>query len=391
MQNDRTAGCAARWLCLRFCIYHFAFIISVATAAHDTPINPDDPAYLRRQYAWFQAQDPARQQQLRKLHADFQNLMPEDQARLTKVMQGYNAWLARLPEVDRERVLAAPTAAERLEEVRRLRERDWVDSLPKVYRDEYAALDVDARRQRVQDWRTEEAERREEWSLAQKHWAGNPAGKIPPFFLQENQEALDTFVGRLRENLNEFERKHFDETRAAAKEYGVFVGYAMEIVRLADAHPLLPWSKVGPHDWKELSDDVKKYLRENNAQRFTNEPRDMKRLQGRWPEYAWELANYCAKNDLKLPMPLGDCRKDQMPADVTQFLQEKLEPALKKTEAGRADLKALDEAQGKWPDYPRLIMDLARKQNLTVPGWSLPGALQFKQFWDNHRMPKKGK
>src|SRR4051812_28698524 len=100
------------WWGFRFCIYHFAFIIlaaTAATAAHDVPVNPDDPAYLRRQYAWFQTQEPARQQQLRKLHAEFQNLEPDEQARQTRIMQSYNAWLARLPEADRERVTAAPT------------------------------------------------------------------------------------------------------------------------------------------------------------------------------------------------------------------------------------------------------------------------------------------
>src|SRR6187401_1970286 len=79
---------------LTFCVLASAICLLAANA----PVNPDDPAYLRRQYAWFQAQDLARQQQLRKLHAEFQQLQPDEQSRFTRTLQTYNAWLARLPE-----------------------------------------------------------------------------------------------------------------------------------------------------------------------------------------------------------------------------------------------------------------------------------------------------
>src|SRR5687768_15374497 len=82
-----------------FCLLTFAICIS---AAGDTPLNPDDPAYLRRQHAWFRTQPPHRQEQLRKLHGEFLDLDERDQSRLTRVMQAYNAWLAKLPPADRE-------------------------------------------------------------------------------------------------------------------------------------------------------------------------------------------------------------------------------------------------------------------------------------------------
>jgi hypothetical protein len=366
---------------MAFFLFPFSFFLSIATAAHDTPVNPDDPGYLRRQYAWFQAQDPARQQQLRRLHADFQNLLPDEQARLTKVMQGYHAWLAKLPEADRQRVLAAPTAADRLEEVRRLRQRDWVDTLPKVYRDEYARLDDDARRQKVQEWRAEEAERREEWAIAQRHWTDNPPGRTPPVFVND-RPAVEAFVARLKENLSEAERKALDDARAAADDYGHFLWYAFEIVRLSDLHPIFPWKTVGPREWKDLPEEVRKELMADRRFR----PKKIGSLpgEGRWPEFAVEITAYCRKNNLKLP-PLGDCRKDQMPAEVVGFL-DKLERDGRKSDAIRADLKALDEAQGKWPDYPRLVLDLARKYKYPIPGWTLPGP---PQFWDRLRAGKR--
>src|SRR5690242_6974867 len=220
-------------------LFPFSFFLSAVVAA-DGPINTDDPAYLRRQYAWFQTRDPARQQQFRKLDADFRQLAPEDQARLTKVMQAYNAWLGKLPEADRQRVLVAPNAADRLEEVRRLREREWVESLPRPYREEYAGLDADARRQKVQEWRAEEAERRAEWALAQRHWAENPGGRLPSAFQRDNRPALDAFTAHLRENLSEAERRSLDEARAGLEESDLWFGYGFVLARLADLHPIFP-------------------------------------------------------------------------------------------------------------------------------------------------------
>src|SRR4029079_13454540 len=96
--------------------------------------------------------------------------------------------------------------------------------------------------------------------------------------------------------------------------------------------------------------------------------------QGRWPEFAVEVTAYAKKHHLSIP-PLGDCRKDRMPPEVIQTV-EKWEKELKKSDAGRADLKALDEAQGKWPDYPRLIVEVARKHRQPVPGWPVPAPPQ---------------
>jgi hypothetical protein len=368
------------------------FGASVALAAHDAPFNPDDPAYLRRQYVWFQAQEPARQQQLRRLHAEFVDLAPEEQARLARVLQTYNAWLARLPENDRNGVLTAPSTAARLETVKQLREHEWVESLPRPYREEYIRLDGDARKQRVQEWRAEESERREEWVLAQRHWIEYPQGKVPQMFLAEGRGQVDAFVLHLRENLSEAERKELEDARAAADDFGNYFWYAREVVRLADLHPLLP-GRVGPKDWSGLPAEVKDYLTKNDRHFRKkagalpgDELKELRRSQGRWPDFAVELTRYCQKkNDLKLPVALGDSRKEQMPPEVIQFLDKTLEPLLRKTDAGRADLEALNKAQGNWPDYPRMVLDLAKKYKQHLPGWTLPGpAVQ----WDRLRAGK---
>jgi hypothetical protein len=378
---NKRVGRRHAWGC-RFIICHLTFGICLLCGAHDAPLNPDDPAYLRRQHAWFQAQPPQRQQQLRKLHEDFLALDERDQSRLTKVMQGYNAWLAKLPPADRERVLSAPSPGERLEVVRQLREREWVESLPRPYRDEYVRIDEAARRAKVEEWRAEEADRREESILALRHLT-ETQGKVPPGFAPEARGQLDLYVGRLKENLSEAERVVLDDARAAADEYGNYFWYARELLRLSELHPILP-GQVGAKDFDSLPEAVKKYLVQNGfpVRKKGPETRDLRRAVGRWPEFALEVVRYCQRHNLKLPAPLGDCRKEDMPADVRDYLTRTLEPVLKRSADGRADLKALDEAQGKWPDFPKLVVDLAKKYKQPIPGWTLPAA------WDRFRAAK---
>ena len=121
----------------------------------------------------------------------------------------------------------------------------------------------------------------------------------------------------------------------------------------------------------------------------SNEAKDLRKAQGRWPEFALELTRHCQQKGLRLPAPLGDCRKEQMPAEVVNFLDKTLAPLLARRppDAARmADLEALNKAQGRWPEYPREIIDLAKKYKLPVPGWTLPGQ---PQIWERFRAGKK--
>jgi len=374
-------GLAAILLCIMFGLSFFA-------AAQESSWNPDDPEYLRRQQAWFLNQETSRQKQLRKLHTEFQALDPESLARYERVLKQYNSWLSRLSDTDRQRVVTASSALARLEIVRQLREQDWLRTLPAPYRAEYARLDGEARKQKVQEWRAEEADRDEDWALALRTWDQFVPGKVPQMFLNEGRVQIEGFVQHLKENLLDHERKALDEARGNADDFGNFFGYALELVRLSDAHPILP-GKVFAKDFNSLPDSVREYLiksdkhfRKKGVVLAGEELKELRKSLGRWPEFSVELVKYAQKNKLTLPIQLGDCRKEQMPPEVLLFLDKTLEPQLRRSEPGKADLALLNKSQGIWPDYPRMIVDLAKKHRLPVPGWTLPGQ---PQIWDRIR------
>lgn len=375
---------------LRWASLAIAIIVVAQATARDTPIDPDDKAYLRRQFAWFQSLQPNRQQQLRQLNQEFNSLEPDERIRLTRVLQRYNAWLAKLPEGDRQRVVLADTPKQRLAAVLDLKEREWIASLPKVYRDEYALLDDKGKLQRIKEWRAEENDRKEEWSVAQKHWPDLQAGRMPAIL--EKKTDLEAFVANLKTHLSDAERKQLEDAKQAADEQGLHVWYAIEIVRLADLHPLLP-GKPGPKNFDMLPPDVRRMLLDADPRHFGKKKgvpgedlKELKRASGRWPDYAIELTRYCANSGgrLKLP-PLGDCRKEQMPPEVQEFIKNKLEPGLRRQAGGAAQLEALRKAEGSWPEYPKMIVDLARQINEPIPNWTLPGP---RQMWDRFRLAK---
>ncbi|WP_157369220.1 hypothetical protein [Zavarzinella formosa] len=389
MTHRRTLGFRA----FLFTVLLTAMGSLTASAARDATVDPDDREYLRRQYAWFQSLPTARQQQLRVLNDEFHQLDPDTQTRLVRVMQNYNAWLAKLPDNDRQRVLQAETSGERLRIVTELRERDWVRTLPKVQRDEYAHLPVESRAARVREWRSEEDSRHDEWSIAQRNWEDVKLGKVPAGFAAEPRAHLEAFVTNLRPSLTEWDRKALDDARTAADENGQFMWYAIEVVRLADTHPLLP-GRVGAKDILSLSEANRDYLTKNDraimrkkgpAGMINDDAKDLKRASGKWPEFALELAKHCEKHNLKLPQPIGDCTKEHMPPEVKTFLEKTLEPLLRKTPKGPEQLEALNRASGKWPEYPKMVMDLAKFYRLPIPNWTLPGP---PQSWDRFRVSK---
>ena len=103
---------------------------------------------------------------------------------------------------------------------------------------------------------------------------------------------------------------------------------------------------------------------------------------GRWPEAGVVLRDWASrakKQVWQLDARYTPSRPHQFPPVVQQFLEKKFLPAL--DEEDRVRLK---NAEGHWPAYPKLLVELAVKHNLTIPtDKGLPGAFEF---WDRYRV-----
>jgi hypothetical protein len=134
----------------------------------------------------------------------------------------------------------------------------------------------------------------------------------------------------------------------------------MLLLKLSEKYPTLP--RPGPTG--------KLVLQRNDLPPGYQMPKDdvLKRraIVNKWPDFAEEVYRANPK-DGKLP-PLGPCKPDEFTDPVKKFatvtLPEKLNAAEKEK------LKGLE---GKWPDYPKEMVRLAREKNLSVPEVTLPG------------------
>src|SRR5262245_25626651 len=91
--------------------------------------DPEHHARLRRDLQAFYALPAERQEAMRRLdHQLHEDL--STQTRLWPVLTRYHDWLEHLQAPDRAHVLAARTPRERLQRIRDLREREWIEQLP---------------------------------------------------------------------------------------------------------------------------------------------------------------------------------------------------------------------------------------------------------------------
>lgn len=331
----------------------------------------------------FKALPPTRQDAIRELHKQLAELPDADErGRLVRVLEVYAIWLDRLPPTERKSVLAAATGAHRLDEVRALRERQWVESLPLAQRDKLRGLPAAEKAELIGQWRRAEAERREEWELAREHADDIAADRAPwPFGDPALKKEVVEFVRAtfhtdrpLRSRLTkaEFERlsRAFDEAEARSGwAWHAYGKAAYDLTRKYEAW-LLPEPAAGEPVTRP--DQLPR-----QAERYTRGP-GAKLLQvheGKWPDFALAVHNLSQfpKGGERLP-PLGPAKAADFREPLRSFVAKDLSRVLTLQEK-----RNLEQAEGKWPDYPREVTRLARLHNLSAPGMMLPGA---PRQWD---------
>ena len=300
--------------------------------------SPSGPA--DKLIALFQSLPRPRREQLRKLDMEFSELPVRDRETVSRSLDAYAGWLDALPPAERQRVFMAERS-DRLDMIRNLRGSQAV-SIP--------------------------------WPAARFKALAAP-GRVWPFDDPVLTRQTDEFLRDvLKVDLaakpepgafGRLSRDEFVDLRArrdSAVRDGTWGLYGLQIARLAALHPTLPEPIDGPLiiDRAQLPPEFLRAARKHQLLLKI----DRAGTRGRWPEYALELAEEARKVNVAVPEVFGPCRPTQ------------LTPAIRKviaafTEAERAELAT---REGRWPEYPRELLRLARGHDLPVPGVTLPGA-----------------
>jgi hypothetical protein len=338
--------------------------------------DPEHLARLRQNLAAFRALSPERQEQLRRLDRALHAEDPSTQVRLWNVLERYALWLNRLPAADREAVASAPNADDRLQRVRAVVEREWFAGLPEAYREQFRKADESKRPGLLDQWKREERawyqERQEAHRLIEE---GVPLLRAQIGQLLDVREQVRVFADEsLRPLLNEAE-----DRRLTGSFQSSWVRYFKTV--------------------SELADKYQPSLRLPG----TNPPPGFARTPRRWPDLPPEVREKLGARALpNLPPPAQERLRSaegkwpEFPETVAEMARrrgvtlplqlgpsrpEEFKPSLKEfltktlpaklTAAEQARLKA---AEGKWPDYPQTVVKLAAGHDLTVPGTTLPGS-----------------
>ena len=338
---------------------------------------PDQLAKLRQAAATLASLPPQRREQLENLDRELASESSAVQARLQNVLDRYTAWLAALPEEDRERIRNAPDKNARLAIVKDLRQHEWLRQQAKAVRDAIAATPADARPAALAKARAEDRQRQSEWNIARRFWDDIAKKKHLPSRLTDFEPAVQNYVNdALVRRLSKKDRE-----RLSAAE-GSWPLYPQTLVELADQNPPALPSPDGPSTIADLPKAVRDSLviGKKGGNLLVNQKvlaGRLKAFEGRTTEFAMKLTTIANEGGWVMPLEWWAYNFNSLTPAMQDFLKQKMEPLL-----DRKENRLLLDAEGKWPEYPETIQKLAAAHNLQVPWFVLPGA---SERWDVYR------
>ncbi|CAN5131142.1 hypothetical protein BH10PLA2_BH10PLA2_09810 [soil metagenome] len=329
----------------------------------------DQPHYarLRKNLTDFLQLPPERQAALRQLDRDIQAEDSVTSARLLRVLDRYVDWLNQLPEEDRQTVASADSNAERQQRIKQIRDREWILRQPKAVADQLVRLASVEQASRIAQLRKEEADFRTHWDAA--------------ILYQDQFSRIRSQPEKFADNLNFFIRESLEpvlskeELKQLREVKDRWPNFEMKLVELADKHPTRLPGRVGIRTFDQI---VAKYpgLPEDFKKSLKRAPTPSA-AEGKWPDYAETVVAVAGRRYVELPGPLGECRDSEFAVPLRDFVKNELLPVLKPEER-----TSLQKQEGKWPAYPRTLLQLARNHGLQVPGMGLPWP---KDVWESFR------
>jgi hypothetical protein len=306
----------------------------------DAPADPDKPSgkSLDALVRAFKALPPERQAAIRQLDKQLHEQDPPARDRLFRALEGYAVWLDRLPDPERKGVLAAGTPGLRLEVVRQVRERQWLDGLPEKQRKQLDGQPPEERARLIARWKDEEADRRRAWAVARRNWETVKANKPPyPFDSEPMKREVLEFVRtafrtdnprpddrpRCRLTLGpQGELARLREAHVEAQLHGwwAWYEYGRLVYDLSLKYPMLPEPGTGKPviTVEDLGEFGTRYFAKGKGREA------VRGAVGKWPEFALEAWAHANRNRLTVPasVTLGPSRPGEFKEPVNRFLGE---------------------------------------------------------------------
>jgi hypothetical protein len=328
--------------------------------------DPEKYAQLLRGLQVFQSLPTEVQDQIRKLDRDLRKEDSATREHLLNVLRRYDAWLQSLSEAERNSINLTQNPKERMQIIKKIRERQWLERLPAADRKKILDAPEPQRARLIHNLRQAELQRRQDWQITLRFWKEIVNHESLPVRMEEFSAEVKAFYDRvLYPLLTDDERQRVKNTE------GKWPSYPRTLVELADKHPIAIPGPTGPVRRKALSVEAKKLKKHTDR---------INAAEGKWPEFGIALLEI--EKDLKKVHLLSKDYQPSHPSDfsepIQKFIKEKLLPALDAKEKER-----LKNAEGKWPNYPEILLELARKNDLQVPEMALPGS---RESWDRYRL-----
>ena len=197
--------------------------------------NAEQLANLRENLQQFQALSQKRQDKIVQLDHDLHEFPAAKQVRYFNVLERYADWLDQLRQSDPrvyQAIKNAPDAAVRLALIKDQRDREWMQTQPKAYREQWDKLQGEPRTAFVAKLRLDERQKHQQWVIAQRFWKELEAKKEMPSQLSDFSEKVKTYVKEfLLPKLTDAEKNQLKSAE------GRWPDYPVALVEMASKRP----------------------------------------------------------------------------------------------------------------------------------------------------------
>ena len=338
--------------------------------------SPEHHNQLLKNYRSFQALPQEKQKtlkdldnaifQLIKSYDSFQTLGKEKQialkktagkldsqeaGRLLEVFQKFGEWYEALDLKEKDRLAKASYPDERIAEIKKILTSQWISRLPKVDSDALLKLDEPMRAIQIVKMKKEEQIR-----VAQSFDKKKKVGLL--------SEETQKFITQIKQQLSS------EQLEKIGKLEGKKGAFVKMILDFAEDNPPLPLNKMGVKylSSKDLPPEVSARLK-SLKQTGVYKSFELIKIEKKWPAFARGVTEIIRRSDPAFNYEFGACKFEDLPEDVRVVVNELLQ-MLQDDE-----MVKLQAVEGKWPDYPLMLRDLARVHLVIIPGISIPPEL----------------